>query len=146
MTAEETGFNPCFNGSMYKNTKQSQLLAKNYLVSILVLMDLCIKTSPISPSHLSTPSFNPCFNGSMYKNWAKGMSGYIDTRVSILVLMDLCIKTVYLQELIPKVKYVSILVLMDLCIKTTLAGLSAWEKESFNPCFNGSMYKNSKKA
>ena len=37
-------------------------------VSILVLMDLCIKTS-ISISDISSIScFNPCFIGSMYKN------------------------------------------------------------------------------
>ncbi len=79
--------------------------------------------------------FNPCFNGSMYKNWAKGMSGYIDTRVSILVLMDLCIKTVYLQELIPKVKYVSILVLMDLCIKTQIHNLNYLSLDRFQSLF-----------
>jgi len=38
------GFNPCFNGSMYKNT--------------------------IAEAEPETKimSFNPCFNGSMYKN------------------------------------------------------------------------------
>ena len=38
------GFNPCFNGSMYKNI--------------------------LNFSHLLSPltGFNPCFNGSMYKN------------------------------------------------------------------------------
>jgi len=41
----KTCFNPCFNGSMYKNEKyQSLLCGIQEVVSILVLMDLCIKT------------------------------------------------------------------------------------------------------
>jgi len=62
--------------------------------------------------------------------------------VSILVLMDLCIKTLvawYPSRILP---IVSILVLMDLCIKTSRDNLSKWMDFSFNPCFNGSMYKN----
>ena len=43
-TSEEKGFNPCFNGSMYKNT--------------------IAEAEP----ETKTLSFNPCFNGSMYKN------------------------------------------------------------------------------
>ena len=39
------GFNPCFNGTMYKNHRK-------YRVS----MSVCVA------------SFNPCFNGTMYKN------------------------------------------------------------------------------
>ncbi len=38
------GFNPCFNGSMYKNADDFYDLMSCYW------------------------SFNPCFNGSMYKN------------------------------------------------------------------------------
>gem|GEM_PF-1725701 len=62
-------FNPCFNGSMYKNRNHQRFLA---------VFILC---------------FNPCFNGSMYKNsiLLEGIS--IGKNVSILVLMDLCIKT-----------------------------------------------------
>ena len=37
-------FNPCFNGSMYKNWHEIVYEADKALVSILVLMDLCIKT------------------------------------------------------------------------------------------------------
>ncbi len=37
-------FNPCFNGSMYKNGKSDEGLTNHLFVSILVLMDLCIKT------------------------------------------------------------------------------------------------------
>jgi len=37
-------FNPCFNGSMYKNRKPNGDLPSLWPVSILVLMDLCIKT------------------------------------------------------------------------------------------------------
>ena len=63
-------------------------------VSILVLMDLCIKTVIDGYSiFFSTFCFNPCFNGSMYKNTAVLTNFWID-------------------------------------------GLR------FNPCFNGSMYKN----
>ena len=38
-------FNPCFNGSMYKNWKERLTFGKTMYVSILVLMDLCIKTA-----------------------------------------------------------------------------------------------------
>ena len=63
------GFNPCFNGSMYKNSIYHYGFFIYMCVSILVLMDLCIKTY----------SENIPLNQSQ--------------RVSILVLMDLCIKT-----------------------------------------------------
>ena len=43
-TAEILSFNPCFNGSMYKNYAQWAQRISGSLVSILVLMDLCIKT------------------------------------------------------------------------------------------------------
>ena len=62
-------FNPCFNGSMYKNTLQG-------------------KAYYINPG-----GFNPCFNGSMYKNAMAKLKGNKNDKVSILVLMDLCIKT-----------------------------------------------------
>jgi len=39
-----SSFNPCFNGSMYKNLKAEIEELKADIVSILVLMDLCIKT------------------------------------------------------------------------------------------------------
>ena len=61
-------FNPCFNGSMYKNLHWSPLVCQTPLVSILVLMDLCIKTIHILRVIIREFSFNPCFNGSMYKN------------------------------------------------------------------------------
>ena len=38
------GFNPCFNGTMYKNTNSNLVDSSLMLVSILVLMELCIKT------------------------------------------------------------------------------------------------------
>ena len=37
-------------------------------VSILVLMDLCIKTDKLNSMKRRGQCFNPCFNGSMYKN------------------------------------------------------------------------------
>jgi len=39
-----SGFNPCFNGTMYKNTNIKE-----------------------GVKHI-TDCFNPCFNGTMYKN------------------------------------------------------------------------------
>jgi len=38
-------FNPCFNGSMYKNSLAVSVKRCGSGVSILVLMDLCIKTA-----------------------------------------------------------------------------------------------------
>jgi len=61
-------FNPCFNGSMYKNSRGKLVRGFNFKVSILVLMDLCIKTLCNLFNSSEVESFNPCFNGSMYKN------------------------------------------------------------------------------
>ena len=67
-------FNPCFNGSMYKNKYGVFGMRVMIKVSILVLMDLCIKTI----------------------NYFREFEKFY---VSILVLMDLCIKTpTILQE------------------------------------------------
>jgi len=63
-------------------------------------------------------------------------------KVSILVLMDLCIKTLDDAEKWIETKKVSILVLMDLCIKTGFGFALIKTPIGFNPCFNGSMYKN----
>jgi len=62
-------------------------------VSILVLMDLCIKTKIFTGLIKRDASFNPCFNGSMYKNKIRKALPEDTGEVSILVLMDLCIKT-----------------------------------------------------
>jgi len=78
---------------MYKNTYIKDSFASVLEVSILVLMELCIKT-------------------------IHAMISKMKQEVSILVLMELCIKT----EVIDLSDYVSvgvsILVLMELCIKT----------------------------
>ena len=113
-----SSFNPCFNGSMYKNRKTPLMGYTRCRVSILVLMDLCIKT--------------------LFVYW----TAFVKIAVSILVLMDLCIKTQFLDECGIAMRFVSILVLMDLCIKTDTLGNPYAETRSFNPCFNGSMYKN----
>jgi len=42
-------FNPCFNGSMYKNGFLRIYYCVETEVSILVLMDLCIKTGILEP-------------------------------------------------------------------------------------------------
>ncbi len=56
--------------------------------------------------------------------------------------MELCIKTI-LDCQRPLQLSVSILVLMELCIKTPDKYIFIGEIEnSFNPCFNGTMYKN----
>ena len=44
MSVLEKRFNPCFNGTMYKNPDMTEDEAIEYYVSILVLMELCIKT------------------------------------------------------------------------------------------------------
>ena len=62
------GFNPCFNGTMYKN-------------AVFPIFGLAAK------------SFNPCFNGTMYKNDGILITPGNNYCVSILVLMELCIKT-----------------------------------------------------
>ena len=79
---------------MYKNLEQSGHFTHTAGVSILVLMDLCIKTVAANLTKIwNHGCFNPCFNGSMYKNSDHDQDFDIDLSVSILVLMDLCIKT-----------------------------------------------------
>jgi len=57
---------------MYKNEVQDSELKLRLKVSILVLMELCIKTDiPDGESFPEVSSFNPCFNGTMYKNRGK---------------------------------------------------------------------------
>ena len=68
-TSFRSSFNPCFNGTMYKNF------------------------FPKIQARIAMQSFNPCFNGTMYKNHANKYQTYYDLWVSILVLMELCIKT-----------------------------------------------------
>ena len=43
---------------------------EKYVVSILVLMELCIKTIGGYMKSFFVFRFNPCFNGTMYKNSA----------------------------------------------------------------------------
>ena len=43
-SAGTDSFNPCFNGTMYKNSRRWTAFLMNSAVSILVLMELCIKT------------------------------------------------------------------------------------------------------
>jgi len=78
---------------MYKNPVVYTQLIEGIPVSILVLMDLCIKTTTGKTRKIAGNSFNPCFNGSMYKNDRIEYAKHIQELVSILVLMDLCIKT-----------------------------------------------------
>jgi len=62
-------------------------------VSILVLMELCIKTARAVQVLERFRGFNPCFNGTMYKNYPEECDYSAHHIVSILVLMELCIKT-----------------------------------------------------
>jgi len=86
--------------------------------------------------------FNPCFNGTMYKNPSLFVASRAQVKVSILVLMELCIKTLFICYLPFTFSVVSILVLMELCIKTVSWLESQAHCVCFNPCFNGTMYKN----
>ena len=47
----------------------------NAYVSILVLMELCIKTIYDLPICIGDSGFNPCFNGTMYKNYLCSQMG-----------------------------------------------------------------------
>ena len=79
----------------------------------------------------------------MYKNFSVSHSSNIKRFVSILVLMELCIKTRNFKCLLYIYTWVSILVLMELCIKTQIyIAFHFTSNISFNPCFNGTMYKN----
>jgi len=71
MKGDMGSFNPCFNGTMYKNSKIGETQYITMRVSILVLMELCIKTI----DNITRPLYS--------------------VKVSILVLMELCIKTVF---------------------------------------------------
>ena len=56
--------------------------------------------------------------------------------------MELCIKTLSGLSRWAGENLVSILVLMELCIKTETGISFDTEDICFNPCFNGTMYKN----
>jgi len=87
-------FNPCFNGTMYKNLFFIPISFYSWFVSILVLMELCIKTwENQNGKCIYCQCFNPCFNGTMYKNGLNDEEWNWLVSVSILVLMELCIKT-----------------------------------------------------
>ena len=89
-------FNPCFNGSMYKNFISFCFNSRNMRFNPCFNGSM-YKNPPIC--HLFAPlikCFNPCFNGSMYKNFSKAEDAFSTEPVSILVLMDLCIKTLIL--------------------------------------------------
>jgi len=131
-----TSFNPCFNGSMYKNR-----MAFLHLVSVFLGFNPCFNGSMYKNTlvdrldRLASASFNPCFNGSMYKNSRRADWRYHFRVVSILVLMDLCIKTSE-RDITQRVSpHVSILVLMDLCIKTSINHCFAEFRKWFQSLF-----------
>ena len=87
-------FNPCFNGTMYKNNCK-----KDFSGLLRYCFNPCFNGTMYKNSVLYKVSdsviscFNPCFNGTMYKNGRFCHLPYLSRRVSILVLMELCIKT-----------------------------------------------------
>ena len=112
-------FNPCFNGTMYKNILCFIGEYEIYVVSILVLMDLCIKTWPaILLINWQSLCFNPCFNGSMYKN------EYFDREKNFVFR---CFNPCFNGSMYKNKDTLKSRKLKIIC---------------FNPCFNGSMYKN----
>jgi len=111
-------FNPCFNGSMYKNVSGSW------------------------HGKISEPRFNPCFNGSMYKNERLEMHHQCQCQVSILVLMDLCIKTQMSLRFLKNTSRRFNPCFNGSMYKNSVDGISSLPHRCFNPCFNGSMYKN----
>jgi len=59
--------------------------------------------------------------------------------------MELCIKTGFARIEGGNRRAVSILVLMELCIKTSSHSMANSSLNRFNPCFNGTIYKNKNK-
>ncbi len=103
---------------MYKNEISIDYSPMELQVSILVLMELCIKTKESRGITISYHGFNPCFNGTMYKN-------FVD--LSLAEFEKQCFNpcfngTMYKNPVNPPI-YVPY--------------------PRFNPCFNGTMYKNS---
>ncbi len=99
-----------------RRKSDSRIEQKN--VSILVLMDLCIKTDSTEGGFQYLWCFNPCFNGSMYKNW---FSGILTANSSLC--FNPCFNGSMYKNTLERwirchINLVSILVLMDLCIKT----------------------------
>jgi len=59
--AQLSCFNPCFIGSMYKNTGKIGIVPRWDGVSILVLLDLCIKTREFRNIPEALPKFQSLF-------------------------------------------------------------------------------------
>jgi len=103
---------------MYKNCLYCSLEACRTGVSILVLLDLCIKTQDFitNPITIST-GFNPCFIGSMYKNPDNTLRAQYEFASFNPCFIGSMYKNRFQDQM---------------CMKTVC----------FNPCFIGSMYKN----
>ena len=101
---------------MYKNKFMIVYMFGLLRVSILVLMDLCIKTQDNASIWVQVFCFNPCFNGSMYKN-----SNIQDQKFGTYSFNPCFNGSMYKNIILTS-------------IQTT--------PDCFNPCFNGSMYKN----
>ena len=135
------------------------IIRTNFLVSILVLMDVGQKLSAYRWMFRPVRSFNPCFNGcrseirAEKKVMKKRKPSFnpcfngcrseitfllyrIGKRVSILVLMDVGQKC-YLPHFLTRDYSVSILVLMDVGQKYYIFKITHISNPRFNPCFNG---------
>ncbi len=114
------------------------------LVSILVLMELCIKTIKTNAKGGKENGFNPCFNGTMYKNnQVEIVSGFIPYSFNPC-FNGTMYKNGELLKSIPRNRYC-----FNPCFNGTMyKNFYNYNKQSviligFNPCFNGTMYKNS---
>ena len=101
-----------------KTVAQAEQGQTSFRVSILVLMELCIKTISVHLRPDSDLCFNPCFNGTMYKNTRSYAN---DTRCRRC--FNPCFNGTMYKNL-PDVR-------------NRLLSIAC-----FNPCFNGTMYKN----
>ena len=87
-------FNPCFNGTMYKNQLDAVIIMGS-LPRFNPCFNGTMYKNNIIGKMMCAPNycFNPCFNGTMYKNMKLNLPKKKGKKVSILVLMELCIKT-----------------------------------------------------
>jgi len=66
---DSLSFNPCFNGSMYKNWKKIETIPTlNLCFNPCFNGSMYKNTKGYNSGKPAVFSFNPCFNGSMYKN------------------------------------------------------------------------------
>ncbi len=89
-----TSFNPCFGGCSIKTPKVRSGLALDYVVSILVLVDVPLKLWTFILLRNLKSGFNPCFGGCSIKTGLCSNGSPRQHIVSILVLVDVPLKQV----------------------------------------------------